>query len=82
MYKTANVSINVTLRLVRVTIFAVQKQEVLHILSGVFSLSYTACKVACQALPYFSTLSHKRYDFRKKVIEHKMCVMIFPTTFV
>jgi hypothetical protein len=30
----------------------------------------------------FSTLSHKRYDFRKKVTEHKMCVLIFSTTFV
>jgi hypothetical protein len=33
---------------------------------------------------HFSTLSHKRYDFRggKKVTEHKMCVLIFCTTFV
>jgi hypothetical protein len=34
--------------------------------------------------PHFSTLSHKRYDFRKKIIEHtsKMRVFIFCTTFV
>jgi hypothetical protein len=30
----------------------------------------------------FSTVSHKRHDFRKKVTEHKMCVLIFSTTFV
>jgi hypothetical protein len=31
--------------------------------------------MACPVVPYFYTLSHKRYDFRKKkkVIEHKMC---------
>jgi hypothetical protein len=27
-------------------------------------------------LPYFSTLSHKRRDL-KKIIEHKVCVLIF-----
>jgi len=30
----------------------------------------------------FPTLSHKRHDFREKATEHKMCVLIFSTTFV
>ena len=30
--------------------------------------------VACLALPYFFALSHKRYYFRKKIIDHKVCV--------
>jgi hypothetical protein len=38
--------------------------------------------VACLDLPYISTSSHKRHDLREKVIEHKMCVLIFFTTFV
>jgi hypothetical protein len=32
---------------------------------------------ACTALRYFPTLSHKRYDFRKTVTEHKICGKIF-----
>jgi hypothetical protein len=36
--------------------------------------------VTCLALPYFSTLSHKWHDFREKMINYKMCVLIFPTT--
>jgi hypothetical protein len=38
--------------------------------------------VARPALPYFTTLFHKRHDLREKVVEHKMCVLIFSTTFV
>ena len=36
--------------------------------------------VAPLAPPYISTLSHKRHDFWRIVIEHKMCVLIFYTT--
>ena len=32
------------------------------------------------AVPYFSTLCHKRYDFRDKVVEQKILVLIFYTT--
>jgi hypothetical protein len=38
--------------------------------------------VACPVLQMFFTFSHKRHFFRKKVIEHKMCVLIFSTNFV
>jgi len=37
--------------------------------------------VACPALQYLSTLSHKRHDFGGKVTEHKLC-FVFCTTFV
>jgi len=37
--------------------------------------------VACPVLQYFSTLSHKRHDFRKTFIEYKMRVLIFSTNF-
>jgi hypothetical protein len=32
------------------------------------------------AVQYFSTLSHKRHDFRENVNEHMMCASIFSTT--
>ena len=34
------------------------------------------------ALQNFSTLSHKRQDFRGKFTEYKMCLLTFSTTFV
>jgi hypothetical protein len=34
--------------------------------------------VACLAVTYFSTLYHKRQDFRKIVIEYKICILGFP----
>jgi len=54
-------------------------------------LSYAVCKahapyniviVVCPALPYFSTFSHKWNDFGEKVIGHKLCALIFCTTFI
>jgi hypothetical protein len=38
--------------------------------------------VTCSAVQYFSTLSSRRHDFPKKVTEHKLCILIFSTTFV
>ena len=37
--------------------------------------------VFCFFLPYFSTFSFNRHNFRKKVIEYKMCVLKFSTNF-
>jgi len=38
--------------------------------------------VACLAVQYFSTLSHKWHDFSKKVFVHKIDVFILSTTFL
>jgi hypothetical protein len=41
----------------------------------------TDLSVDCPGLQYFSTLYHKRHDFREEnVIDIKMCVWIFSTT--
>ena len=38
--------------------------------------------VAYLALSYFSTLSHKLHEYGKKVVQHKMGVLILSTMFV
>jgi len=39
--------------------------------------------VACLAVPFISTLSHKQYSFQKqKCVEHEASVLILSTTFV
>jgi len=40
-------------------------------------MSRIILSVACLALPYFSTLSHQRQNFRQRIIEHKMWVFFF-----
>jgi hypothetical protein len=37
---------------------------------------------ACSAIPYFFKLSHKRYDFRENISEHKICALMFSITYV
>jgi hypothetical protein len=37
--------------------------------------------IACLVLPNLSTLSRELYDFRKNIIERRMCVLIASTTF-
>jgi hypothetical protein len=53
------------------------------------SLTYPACKTHAQYClrplwlhHIYLSLSHKRHDFREKVAEHKICGLIFSTTFV
>ena len=78
------------MRRVRATIVVVEKQWILYIVSeSVAIVSLDAMRmrhiVICglpQFYNIFSTFSHKRYDFRKKVTEHKMWDLIFSTTFV
>jgi hypothetical protein len=80
-------SYNVTSRGVRVTIVAVEKHQVLNIMSlYLYSyLSYPACKshVFCAVyyshllFPYFSTLSHKRRDFIKKKCKNLCFNLLF-----
>jgi hypothetical protein len=80
---------NLTLRHFHVTIFAMENKYYIFWVC-MCSLSFPACKehapcilssLAYTGLPHFSTLSHKWRSFLKKVIEHKICVLIFSTNF-
>ena len=48
----------------------------------IFSAPPYMSSVACLALPHFITLSHKRREIWKKLLNIKICAFIFPTTFV
>jgi len=80
---------DVTLRRLRTTIVIVEKQQWLHIQSGVCSNRYPACNVHgpyCHLWPVrtyniFPTLPYKWHDIKKKVTEYKTCVLIFSIIF-
>jgi hypothetical protein len=87
---TASVLINDILRRVRVTIFVVDKQCVtysrcvsvaLRIRHAMSMRHLTLSFVASLAVPDFTSLFHKGYDFLKKATEYKMCVLIFCAAF-
>jgi hypothetical protein len=84
--------VNATIRDVRVIIVAAENKKNNNTHSECFYLyswiGYPECKafpsywiIICglSALTHFTKLSHKRDDFREKIIEHKMCVLIFST---
>jgi hypothetical protein len=40
------------------------------------------CGLSGSTIYFYNNLFHKRHDFRKKKVEHDMCVLIFSTSFV
>jgi len=93
MSKTGNVCINITFRRVSLTIVAMEKQYYLFWVC-VCSLSYPACNThvphfvvisclsVCLCQFFFSHYLLNAMIFGKKVIEHKMCVLILLTAFI
>jgi hypothetical protein len=49
--------------------------------SASFLRSVISSGAVCLAVPYFSTFSYKRRDFRKKLLKHIVCVLISTTLF-
>jgi len=79
----------VTARDVRVTTVAVEKHKYCLFWMCIRSLSYPPYKrcillpsVACSALQYLSTLSHKRQILWQKKLLNIKCVLTFSTSFV
>ena len=81
------------MRSVRVTITAVKnnKHYIFRVCACIISdhadheqrtLHFISSPVACLALPYFFTLSHKRKDCRKILLNRKCLFLIFSITFV
>jgi hypothetical protein len=78
---------NVILRRVHLTIVAEERTRFIKYYKCVFLalvIQYAMCmhgmtlsSVAYPALQYCSTLSYNRHDFRRKIVERKMCVLIF-----
>ena len=83
-YQGRQCTYNVTLRRVRVTNVAVEKQYyTLRVCVCTLALVtrnvMCTCRItllyaACHCLPYFSTLSHKRHDFREGTVLNVKCV--------
>ena len=88
---TGNTCTSCSITLKRVSVFFLHKSnKYLTFWMCVCSLSYLGCKenaryhiLVCglSACTTFFTLSHKRHDFRKKVIECKMCLILTITVF-
>jgi hypothetical protein len=86
-YRTGSVCISITLRCVHETVVAAEKQKVLHILgvSVVLGMQHAMhVHHAIHGLSVSPVFCHiiSWHNFLKRVIERKMCVSIFSTTFV
>jgi len=61
------------------TIWCTEVNHLSEILQGACAIVDT---LVFQAQPHFTTLSHRRQDSQKNVIEHKICVLSFCKFFV